>query len=300
MFGFGKEKRLSEICSSVVQHSEDAIVAIDWHHNIVLYNEGAQRIFGYMPEEVMGRHLNVLLPERFHLQHDLMVDEFGAGPAAVRHTSQRSRQIYGRRKDGSDFLTSTMEASAVLERSLERAAALVTSFKRVAESDTQEKLSTFDLIDLSAELASSFNTRSESIPIDFQNLIPQGIIITGYPELLRQVLSNLMNNALVHAFDNRASGQIIVQAHTIQDQVEITLSDNGIGIADDIQSRIFDPMFTTRMGRGGVGLGLSVVHNIVTRNLGGKIHVRHARPCGACFVLTLPLIAPLHPTDSDE
>jgi two-component system NtrC family sensor kinase len=199
-----------------------------------------------------------------------------------------------------DFLASTIEAGTVLERSLARAAELVTSFKRVAESDSKEKSSTFELVNITTGLASSFSASSGSLAIDFQNLVPPGIFITGYPELLRQVLDNLLSNTLVHAFDNRADGRVIVQAYTVGDQVEITVSDNGIGIADEIHSKVFDPMFTTRMGRGGVGLGLSVVHNIVTRHLGGKIHVRHAHPRGACFVMTLPLIAPLHPGESDE
>ncbi|APW43817.1 ATP-binding protein [Rhodoferax saidenbachensis] len=199
-----------------------------------------------------------------------------------------------------DFLTSTVEAGVVLERSLARAAELVTSFKQVAESNSKEELSTFELVHLTAGMASRFTTTSEDIAIDFQNRVPPGIFITGYPELLRQVLGHLLNNTRVHAFDNRTEGQVIVQAYIAGNHVEITVSDNGTGIAEDIQSRIFDPMFTTRMGRGGVGLGLSVVHNIVTRNMGGKVHVRNARPRGACFVLTLPLVAPLIPADSDS
>ena len=103
MFGFGKNRLLSNICSNIVDRFEDAIVAIDGHHDIILFNEGAQRIFGYTQEEVVGWHLNMLLPERFHLQHDLMIEEFGAGNKLSKHTSQRTRQIYGRRKDGSEF-----------------------------------------------------------------------------------------------------------------------------------------------------------------------------------------------------
>jgi len=108
MFGLGKEKRLAAICSSIVAQSEDGIVVIDRFHNIILYNEGAQRIFGYTAAEAMGRHLNILLPDKFHLQHGLMIDEFGASPEEVRHISQRSRQIYGARKDGTEFITSTL------------------------------------------------------------------------------------------------------------------------------------------------------------------------------------------------
>jgi diguanylate cyclase (GGDEF)-like protein/PAS domain S-box-containing protein len=107
MFGFGKEKRLSDISSAIIKNSEDGIVAIDRPHNIILYNAGAEKMFGYTAAEVMGQHLNILLPERFHLQHDLMIEEFGSGPVEVRHMGQRSRQIYGRRKDGGEFVTST-------------------------------------------------------------------------------------------------------------------------------------------------------------------------------------------------
>lgn len=107
MFNFWKNRLVSDLCVDIVTHSEDAIVTIDKYHNIVLFNEAAQRIFGYSFEEVQGRHLNILLPERFHLQHDLMIAEFGAGPNTAKHMGNRSRQIFGRRKDGSEFVTST-------------------------------------------------------------------------------------------------------------------------------------------------------------------------------------------------
>ena len=106
MFSFGKKKRLSDICSNIVEQFEDAIVAIDSNHNITLFNEGAQRIFGFAPNEVLGEHLNLLLPERFHLQHDLMIEEFGASGKTSKGVGQRTRQIFGRRKDGSEFAAS--------------------------------------------------------------------------------------------------------------------------------------------------------------------------------------------------
>ena len=89
-----------------MEQFEDAIVAIDSNHNITLFNEGAQRIFGFAPNEVLGEHLNLLLPERFHLQHDLMIEEFGASGKTSKGVGQRTRQIFGRRKDGSEFAAS--------------------------------------------------------------------------------------------------------------------------------------------------------------------------------------------------
>lgn len=106
MFGFGKNNLLSSLCSHIVERLEDGIVAIDNHHNIILFNEGAQRIFGYTQDDVMGRHLNILVPERFHLQHDVMIEEFGSSDKEAKLVAQRTRQLYGRRKDGSEFAAS--------------------------------------------------------------------------------------------------------------------------------------------------------------------------------------------------
>jgi signal transduction histidine kinase len=195
-----------------------------------------------------------------------------------------------------DFLTDSGEASEVLERSLARAAELVNKFKKIAERDSTEEITSFDLADLAAEACLNFNgnlrSSSQAGTIALINQVPAGITLTGYPDLLAQTISNLLNNAQVHAFEGLPGGNITIAARKVDQQVEITVSDDGVGIATDIQARVFDPMFTTRMGRGGVGLGLSVVHNIVTRNLGGKVLVRHAEARGACFVVTLPLVAP--------
>ena len=103
----GKKARIADMCSRIVSHADDGIVAIDKNQKIILFNEGAERIFGYQPEEVLGEHLNVLIPERFHLQHELHVEEFGMGQVEQRTMGERLRQVYGRRKSGDEFLTST-------------------------------------------------------------------------------------------------------------------------------------------------------------------------------------------------
>ena len=69
MFGFGKNRLLTDIYSTIVEQFEDAIVAIDAHHNIILFNEGAQRIFGYAADEVINRPLTILMPEPHRSQH---------------------------------------------------------------------------------------------------------------------------------------------------------------------------------------------------------------------------------------
>jgi diguanylate cyclase (GGDEF)-like protein/PAS domain S-box-containing protein len=106
MLLFGKKNLATKLAASVTDQIEDAIVIIDSSHRIVYYNDSARRMFGYTEEEAMGQMLDILVPSRFHLQHSMMVDEFGAGHVATRHMGQRSRQIFGRRKDDSEFLAS--------------------------------------------------------------------------------------------------------------------------------------------------------------------------------------------------
>lgn len=106
MFSFLKNKRVAEISRSIIDNSEDGIVAIDHRHTIILFNDGACQIFGYARDEVMGQHISILMPERFHLQHDLLIDDFGNGTKTARPASQRMRQTFGRRKDGSEFAAS--------------------------------------------------------------------------------------------------------------------------------------------------------------------------------------------------
>jgi PAS domain S-box-containing protein len=106
MFLTGKKAKLAEICSRIVTLAEDGVIVIDSSHNIVLFNEGAQRMFGYEEKEAVGERLDMLLPERFQMQHDVMVDEFGSGTTDTRPMGKRNRQIFGRRKDGNEFVAS--------------------------------------------------------------------------------------------------------------------------------------------------------------------------------------------------
>ena len=107
------------------------------------------------------------------------------------------------------------------------------------------------------------------------------------------MFTNLVNNALIHGFAYGIGGRITISAQSVGDgQVEVTVRDDGKGIAPEHIKRIFDPFFTTRMGQGGSGLGLHIVHNIVTGILGGRIDVNSELGQGTRFVMQLPVAAP--------
>ncbi|MFC1466804.1 MAG: PAS domain-containing sensor histidine kinase [Candidatus Brachytrichaceae bacterium NZ_4S206] len=80
----------------------DAVIALDGEQRILFFNKGAEAIFGYTAEEVLGQPLDILLPERFVAIHRRHFEEFAASPVASRPMSER-RPIYGRHKDGREF-----------------------------------------------------------------------------------------------------------------------------------------------------------------------------------------------------
>jgi signal transduction histidine kinase len=107
------------------------------------------------------------------------------------------------------------------------------------------------------------------------------------------VVNNLFNNALEHAFAGRPGGTIALRTRREgEDRVVLEFADDGVGIAPAHLAKIFDPFFTTRLGQGGSGLGLNIVHSIVTVVLGGRISVDSKPGQGTCFKLLLPAIAP--------
>jgi PAS domain S-box-containing protein len=98
------EVRLSEAkFSGIVSISVDAIISIDEDQRITLFNEGAQRIFGWSSAEVIGRPLDILIPERLRAIHARHVETFAAGAAAAQRIDVRGAAIFGVRKNGEEF-----------------------------------------------------------------------------------------------------------------------------------------------------------------------------------------------------
>ena len=105
-----------------------------------------------------------------------------------------------------------------------------------------------------------------------------------------QVLTNFIQNTYKYVFVGREIGNMQLKAELIgENLVKIVFSDDGIGIAQENIARIFALFFTTTLGQGGSGLGLSIVQNIVTGLLKGRISVSSKLGFGTEFVIELPL-----------
>jgi len=108
-----------------------------------------------------------------------------------------------------------------------------------------------------------------------------------------QVLTNLVINSAVHAFPDGAKGSVQITAQALgKDNVEVLLSDDGCGMSPEVRRHVFDPFFTTRRDQGSTGLGLHIVHNIVTNRLGGRINLESKPGAGTKFRIVVPREAP--------
>lgn len=196
------------------------------------------------------------------------------------------------------FVADSRAGTDILLRNLTRASELVLSFKQVAVDQTSSHRRRFSLDSVVSEILITINPVIRKSPCKVSSSVAEDLWLDSYPGPLGQVLTNLVNNAMIHGFEPGQPGQIDISATALNaDQLELRIRDDGRGISAENLSRIFDPFFTTRLGQGGSGLGLHIVHNIVTGMLGGEIEVFSTPGQGATFVLTLPFAPPKSSSD---
>lgn len=214
---------------------------------------------------------------------------------------QRMQQLQPRlgedkvKKESLDRLYKNVgEELSLLDSSLHRAGDLIRKFKMVAIDQLDSRTRVFDLNQLVHQTVSEFQIQATTNHrIDIQ--IAPAIAISGYPGALEQVLNNLLSNAVQHAFDSASGGSILIEGSpTNNDWVTLTISDNGKGIPPERVTRIFDPFYTTQLGKGGSGFGLYAVYNQITHLMGGRINVESTPGKGTRFVLEMPrrVVAP--------
>lgn len=176
----------------------------------------------------------------------------------------------------------------LMTEQLNVASSLIKNFKEVAVDQNN-----FDVRDLNLEdyLQKVFDTvRPKYKPTNIQLKLtcPKDIDLSTRPGAFSQVISNLLINALIHGYDKNDSGTVNVVCSSKEDSIIVVIKDDGKGIAEGNIDKIFDPFYTTKRGQGGSGLGLSIVFNIVTEALQGKIEVESELDKGSQFTIEIP------------
>ena len=189
------------------------------------------------------------------------------------------------------FLQRNDEGLAIIRNSLSRMAQLTRAFKQLASDRASTERRSFDLVELVGEVMLLFTPKLKQSNHRVQLELPQSLQLDSYPGPLGQILQNLIDNALIHAFDSGINGVVTVRVDhdEMRRECVIEVSDNGDGMSEEVLGKIFDPFFTTRRGRGGTGLGLHITHQLAVDILGAELQVRSAPGQGTLFRLRLPL-----------
>jgi signal transduction histidine kinase len=197
-----------------------------------------------------------------------------------------------KRSDLEAYVRLATESSRMILSNLVRAADLIQSFKQVAVDQSCEDAHGFNLKECLDNIVMTFlpKLRKGSHSVNVQ--CRDDLELHGYAGAIGQVISNLIMNSLIHGFEEMRNGAISIMAQEDAGQVEIRYSDNGKGISREYLERIFEPFFTTKRNKGGTGLGLHILYNLVTQTLGGRIECESTPGRGSTFLFRFPRVSP--------
>ena len=194
-----------------------------------------------------------------------------------------------KRSDFQNFLNNIMQNSTMILSNLNRAGDLIASFKQVAVDQTSEAQRSFKIMEYLEEtllsLRSSLKKTNHQIEINGD----EHLEVSSYPGAFSQIVTNLVMNSLVHAYQNLDQGKMTFNLVREGEKVIFEYADDGAGIPPENLSKIFEPFFTTKRNQGGSGLGLHIVYNLVTQKLQGTIKCDSQLGVGTKFSIEFPV-----------
>lgn len=194
-----------------------------------------------------------------------------------------------KRSDLEKFLNTATQSSTMILANLNRAAELIQSFKQVAVDQSSESKRSFKVKEYLEEILISLRAKLKTTNHKVEISCDENLTLDSYPGALSQIVTNLVMNSLIHAYDGEDAGRIEISV-TVEGKVIIfEYADDGQGISEENLSKIFEPFFTTKRGQGGSGLGLHIVYNLVTQKLNGAIECQSQLGLGTKFIIKLPI-----------
>lgn len=198
-----------------------------------------------------------------------------------------------KRQELGDWVGQTRAAAELVEQNVARALRLVNRFRQLTEGSGRAERSCFDLRDAVLQAWARVQSRLDVNGVQLACELPDGFRLDGYPEILQQVLEQLLENACLHAFrdmpDTWGRHLRVTARRSADARLVLEVRDNGVGMPAANVERAFEPFFTTAFGQGGSGLGLFVAHSLVVGLLGGSLQLDSRPGQGTVARLELPL-----------
>ena len=187
-----------------------------------------------------------------------------------------------------NYLSVAQESSELIVNNLYRAGELVQSFKQVAVDQTSQERRSFQIKEYLEEILLNLKPKFKQTKHTVKIIGDENLKIDSYPGAFAQVITNLIINSLVHAYQPEEAGNMQLELIEQPELLLIKYSDDGCGIPPESLKKIFEPFFTTARDRGGTGLGMHLVYNLVVQQLQGHITVESEVDRYTVFKITLP------------
>ncbi|WP_448375174.1 sensor histidine kinase [Fervidobacterium sp.] len=196
-------------------------------------------------------------------------------------------------KDFLDCLNTITQLTEIMLRNSRRITELVQSLKRVAMNEMTQTYSEVSIKSLVDDVLNALHPKLRKTKVEIVTEISDDLVVRTMPGAIAQILMNLIDNAIVHAFEYDNPGKINIKFEKIKNKNEkeylvLVFSDNGKGMEPEVQKRAFEPFYTTEPNTG-TGLGLSIVYNLVVEILGGEIELESAVGKGTTFKIRIPV-----------
>ena len=186
------------------------------------------------------------------------------------------------------YLATTREGLGLISGNLQRIADLVSRFKQVSWAQANDTPREIALKSFLEDNVQSLGERIDPERVRVSIMCSETLKVESYPDALAQILTNLLINSLEHGFKDGRRGEISLAAKSAEGCLDLIYRDNGLGIARADMKRLYDPFFTSDL-QGHTGLGLYLLHNLVTQKFGGRVSCQSEPGQGVCFELRLPL-----------
>ena len=229
------------------------------------------------------------------ITHELKTP-IGVGVTAASHLEETTRDLEQqyqasrmKRSDLERYIKVARESTTMILENLRRASEQIQGFKQVAVDQTSDQQRQFNLRAYINDIFLSLHPELRKTAHHVTISCPEDLDIESYPGAFSQIITNLVMNSLVHGFEHKEQGEILLSISHEGNTLWLTYQDNGKGIPPEHLSKIFDPFFTTKRGQGGSGLGLNIVYNLVTQKLHGAITCESISAQETRFIIRIPM-----------
>lgn len=175
-----------------------------------------------------------------------------------------------KKSDLDQFVTQLGTGIDLLMRNLRRSADLVTRFKNVAVDQESEQIREINFREYIDESIINLEPLLKKRHISILNHVDENLLLETDPGSIYQIFTNLIMNALVHGLEDK-EGRITITSKAENGKTIISVENDGDPVPVEVRDNIFEPFVTTRRHKGGTGLGLHIVYNLVSTKLNGHI-----------------------------